>query len=281
MTKAVPLLLLALTGCAPVDGKGNGVPTRTYGKPNNANNAYKYAGAAAAGGLVGYWVGSRRFTPRYGGYGYSDYNSYHNHYSGRDSSWNSRYGRNRRSTNCQPRTRVPQPEWTRAYVWVQAVIGVPSRQLQPIELETDLFRDLVWRSPCNVPTQVLISYVCNVQTRRRITATDQSRPATCQYLGSVESVHSLARRNLLQGGYTVVEMAVGIRNSAGYNDMLTAIRESLDDPYSAVAQAYGTGTNGTTTTAVIHYEFHESAATARALGAIIMGTIFAFVNLVL
>jgi len=276
------VLLAALVGHA--ECKGGGVPTRTYGKPNNPNSAYKYAAAGAVGGaLVGYWVGSRRYAPSYGGYGYNSYDEYHADHDD-DDDWGRRYGgTNRRRTNCQPRVRVPEASATRAYVWVQAAIGQTRAQFTPMEFEVDLFRDLVWRSPCNVPTQTLISYVCSVPRARRILASDQNRPSTCQYLASVSSVHEDARRKLLQGGATVIEIAIGIRDFRMRNDMLQAVRESLDDPHSSIRQLYKTNVtaNPATQSSILHHEFHESAATARALQAVMLGVIGTLVSLVL
>eukprot|EP00756_Hemistasia_phaeocysticola_P036276 Hpha_TRINITY_DN16633_c0_g1::TRINITY_DN16633_c0_g1_i1::g.179449::m.179449 len=286
---AAGLLLVALAG---VEGKGSGtgLPTRTYGRPNKGSNAYKYAGAAGVGAVGGYWVGSHRYSPSYGGYHYSSYGDYRSHYSHSDHGWRNRYGSggNRyRNTDCSPRTRYPQPEWTKAWTWAQIVLGVNRTAFNPVELETDLFRDLVWRSPCAVPTQVLISYVCSLPAKTRIPTSSMSQPNTCTYAGSVESVHSVARRQMLQttSGYTVVELAVGLRHSAEYNDMLSAVRESFDDPYSSVAQTYKTtqasNVAGSSGTSVVYFEFAESAATARTLQALVMGSIFALVSLVL
>jgi len=287
MKAAAGLLFFALTGVQGKGGKGYGVPARTYGRPNSPSNAYKYAGAAGAGvlagGAVGYYVGSRRYTPSYRGYGdYDDYDDYDDHYAQQYPEWDRQHTTNR-PTNCaKPAVTWPQPEYTKAYVWAQVAIGIPRSDLKAIELETDLFRDLVWRSPCVVPTQVLISYVCGLDSKRKINRAEMDKPSVCTYSGSVEStLLGDSRRKLAQNGQqTVVELAVGVRNKADYANMVEAVKEALDEPYSEVRKTYQTAAT-VTGSSVLSTELstEESASGARTLQALIMGTIFAVFSL--
>eukprot|EP01062_Namystynia_karyoxenos_P067063 TRINITY_DN60964_c0_g1_i1.p2 TRINITY_DN60964_c0_g1~~TRINITY_DN60964_c0_g1_i1.p2 ORF type:complete len:293 (+),score=81.93 TRINITY_DN60964_c0_g1_i1:102-980(+) len=291
MRTAVALCLLAAVQMT--SSKGTGLPTRTYARPSSPSNAYKYAGAGLVGGLlIGYWAGGVRYSPSYSGYQYDNYDGYRNYHSNNDAAWRSRYGQGAsgyRQTNCQRSETLPRPELTEGWVWVQAAIGISQVDFKSVEFEVDLFRDLVWRSPCNLPTQIIVSRVCKKAARTALTEAEMANPAICTYQGGTDSVHSAARRSLLQTTqWTIVEFAVGVRSDEDHKmqDMLLAIKESLADHNGQIYSIYQISTveaqaGNQKGSAFVASEFQEdgSAVAPRVAGAAaVAAAVLAFVQ---
>ena len=201
-------LLVALLCVVGAEAKGYG--TRSYSTPSKKKSkAWKYAAFGAGGFVAGagaYYIGSKLYDV-HTRYQYIHYNSY---YNSRSSSW--RNSNPKRATGCTP-TGGLREDSTNAWVIAQIVINKNRTDFIPAEVEVDLFNELLFRSPCKTPTQIVALALCVVQRSRALTASDRSNPGVCQTLGDVESLpeeHAAAKRKLLAtSDKFVMEVAVG------------------------------------------------------------------------
>ena len=205
-------MLVALLCAVGAEGKGYG--TRAYQTPSKTNTkAWKYAAAAgagvAAGGLL-YYVGSRSYNvhTRYR-------NKYRKYWDEQDNEWKQRNPL-RSNVDCTPEGGLREDE-TDAWVVVQIAMNKTRGDFVPTELEVDLFNELLFRSPCSTPTQVVSLYECFL-SNSSITAADKLSPSKCRVVGDVESLpeeHVAAQRKLMGVSDRIVyEMAVGAEDVA-------------------------------------------------------------------
>ena len=179
-------------------------------------------------GASTYYVGTGVHTvhTRYPHYSYDEYYKR----QAQDPAWRSRHPRRAGTAGCTPPGGV---HIAATQVWLVAqIVTTPNATMQdglPLELEVDLFHELLFRAPCTPPTQVVTMTVCKFDTNRFITSHDRTTPALCYLTGTVESIssnpleHQQHRRKLLStgdDGYTVVEISVG---AATLNDVLALV----------------------------------------------------------
>ena len=205
-------VLVALLCAAGAEAKGYG--TRSYTSPGKGKSkVWKYAAVGAAGAVAGagaYYIGSKLYNV-HTRYQHSNYDSY---YNSRSSSWRNRHRRRTGTSGCTPQGGLREDS-TDAWVIAQIVMNKTRGSFAPVELEVDLFNELLFRSPCKTPTQVVPLYECFLSTNRQISATDKQNAGACRLLGDVESLpeeHLEAKRKLLATGYMVYEVAVGADN---------------------------------------------------------------------
>eukprot|EP01064_Diplonema_japonicum_P029133 TRINITY_DN4635_c7_g1_i1.p1 TRINITY_DN4635_c7_g1~~TRINITY_DN4635_c7_g1_i1.p1 ORF type:complete len:298 (+),score=33.71 TRINITY_DN4635_c7_g1_i1:73-966(+) len=246
MRASVGLALVAmLAGLQTSEAKGSYRYRAGKNYPSKGSNAWKYAGAGLIGAGVGvaayYYVGGIRYRHhiRYD----DDYNRY---YGRQPTSWRQRYPRTT-SRTCSVSGVDSSPEDTREWLVGEVLMDYnSSKTFNTIEFEVDLFMELVYRSSCYPPTEIVTMYRCDFPDSRKhvpITESEKSNTRFCQYIGDVASLPFAHGRSLLQTsniGYTQVEFAVGVRNQGVSHSthINAALKQALNDPSGAFRNEY-------------------------------------------
>eukprot|EP01063_Lacrimia_lanifica_P015916 TRINITY_DN2256_c0_g1_i1.p2 TRINITY_DN2256_c0_g1~~TRINITY_DN2256_c0_g1_i1.p2 ORF type:complete len:281 (+),score=89.89 TRINITY_DN2256_c0_g1_i1:1551-2393(+) len=238
---AAAALLAAL--CSEVAAKGTAY--RGGASAAGGSGAYRTHSTGYVGGSH-YYVGGAMMMHHSRYHGDRDYGSYR---GSRSEEWRRNHPQ-RPGTNCTVPAYGMQRELTQAWVITQLVFDKPMSNFTPAEIEVDFFNDLMFRSPCEGPTEVVTLFTCSfpgpLNRTKKMTDAERLDTSKCLFNGDVQSLpagHAAARRRLLQteedeDSYTVVEFAMGALDRPGSTELIAAAKEIAADTEGPLQQYY-------------------------------------------
>eukprot|EP01064_Diplonema_japonicum_P003574 TRINITY_DN12294_c0_g1_i1.p1 TRINITY_DN12294_c0_g1~~TRINITY_DN12294_c0_g1_i1.p1 ORF type:complete len:296 (+),score=58.77 TRINITY_DN12294_c0_g1_i1:79-966(+) len=170
---------------------------------------------------------------------------YYEYYKEQPADWRAENPLNM-SKNCSRVGAYPDTSSTDSWL-VGEVVMRPNATVTvtPVELEVDLFMELLYRSSCHHPSEVVILYKCVLPSTRplgKLTDDEKSDAKFCAFIGDVSSHAASRSRTLLQTSSNDsnihVEYAVGAEEDS-VPFLTAAINASLTDESGSFSLYYG------------------------------------------